>query len=66
MRGKFDCIFFRNVAIYFRRETQINIINRFAEHLNKNGSLFVGHSESMIGISQQFINKGQTIHQVRD
>lgn len=64
--AKFDCIFFRNVAIYFKQTTQINILNRFAEHLHKNGSLFVGHSESMIGLSQRYINIGQTIHQVRD
>jgi len=63
VHGTFDCIFFRNVAIYFKRATQINILNRFADHLDKNGMLFVGHSESMIGLSQRYTNTGQTIHQ---
>ena len=63
IHGTFDCIFFRNVAIYFKRPTQINILNRFADHLDRNGTLFVGHSESLIGLSQRYTNVGQTIHQ---
>lgn len=59
----FDCIFFRNVAIYFKKETQIKILNRFADRLNINGTLFVGHSESLLGLSQRYKNIGQTIHQ---
>ena len=62
MHGTFDCIFFRNVAIYFKRPTQIDILNRFADHMEKNGTLFVGHSESLIGLSQRYSNAGQTIH----
>ncbi len=65
LHGLFDCIFFRNVAIYFKRETQISILNRFVDHLPNNGILFVGHSESMLGLSQQYSNIGQTIHQVK-
>lgn len=63
LRGTFDCIFFRNVAIYFKRPTQIDILNRFADILDDNGTLFVGHSESLIGLSQRYTNTGQTIHQ---
>lgn len=62
MHGTFDCIFFRNVAIYFKRPTQIDILNRFADRMEKNGTLFVGHSESLIGLSQRYSNAGQTIH----
>lgn len=62
MYGTFDCIFFRNVAIYFKRPTQIDILNRFADRMEKNGTLFVGHSESLIGLSQRYSNAGQTIH----
>jgi chemotaxis protein methyltransferase CheR len=62
MHGTFDCVFFRNVAIYFKRPTQIDILNRFADRLEKNGTLFVGHSESLIGLSQRYSNAGQTIH----
>ena len=63
VRGTFDCVFFRNVAIYFKRDTQIKLLNRFADHLDKNGTLFVGHAESLIGVSDRFENKGPTIHQ---
>ncbi|MBT8119010.1 MAG: protein-glutamate O-methyltransferase CheR [Gammaproteobacteria bacterium] len=63
IHGTFDCIFFRNVAIYFKRPTQVNILNRFADCLDSNGTLFVGHSESLIGLSERYINTGQTIHQ---
>lgn len=62
IHGTFDCIFFRNVAIYFTRDTQINLMNRIADHLDENGTLFVGHAESLIGISNRFVNTGQTIH----
>ncbi len=58
----FDCIFFRNVAIYFKRETQIQLLNRFADHLEDNGTLFVGHAESLVGISDRFVKTGHTIH----
>ena len=62
VQGIFDCIFFRNVAIYFKRPTQTSILNRFADHQQINGKLFVGHSESLIGISQRYQSTGQTIH----
>jgi len=63
VNSMFDCIFFRNVAIYFTRETQIQLLNRFADHLGDNGTLFVGHAESLVGISDRFVKTGHTIHQ---
>lgn len=63
VHGTFDCVFFRNVAIYFKRDTQITLLNRFADHLDEHGTLFVGHAESLIGVSNRFENKGLTIHQ---
>jgi len=62
VQGRFDCIFFRNVAIYFKKPTQTSILNRFADHQQINDKLFVGHSESLIGISQRYQSIGQTIH----
>ena len=49
--GKFDMIFCRNVLIYFEREIQFGILQRFCNQLNKGGYLFLGHSESITGFS---------------
>jgi chemotaxis protein methyltransferase CheR len=42
-----DVIFCRNVLIYFDKETQKNIINKFCQLLVPEGILFLGHSESI-------------------
>ena len=46
----FDCIFCRNVMIYFDKRTQAYLVNRFYENLTKGGVLLIGHSESLAGI----------------
>jgi chemotaxis protein methyltransferase CheR len=53
-KGLFDCIFCRNVMIYFDKATQEKLIGRFWEHLNKGGLLCIGHSESLTGINHKF------------
>jgi len=50
-RADYDVIFCRNVLIYFDRETQENVIMKFCSHLKPGGLLFLGHSESIIGMS---------------
>ncbi len=52
--GLFDIIFCRNVMIYFDKETQGALIDRFYGCLKKGGYFFVGHSESLTGLRQQF------------
>lgn len=49
---KFDLIFCRNVMIYFDRKTQEALVPRLRNQLDPNGYLFVGHSESLIGIDK--------------
>ncbi len=49
MRGEFDVIFCRNVAIYFEEETQSRIWARFTAQLSPGGSLYIGHSERVSG-----------------
>ncbi len=50
----FDCIFCRNVMIYFDKKTRENLVNRLYNHLEKGGVLFIGHSESLTGIDHPF------------
>jgi chemotaxis protein methyltransferase CheR len=45
MKGRFDAIFCRNVAIYFDDETQRRLWTRFASSLTPDGRLYIGHSE---------------------
>lgn len=47
MKGKFDVIFCRNVFIYFNKETQTRIIERFAQLQDPGDYLCLGHSESI-------------------
>ncbi len=50
----FDLIFCRNVMIYFDKETQQALINRFYECIVSGGYLLIGHSESLTGIEHAF------------
>lgn len=47
---KYHVIFCRNVLIYFDKENQEKVINRLARHLLPGGYLFLGHSESALGM----------------
>ena len=61
---KFDVIFCRNVVIYFDKPTQKRLFERFAARLQPGGLLFIGHSESLLGISDAFDACGQTIYRL--
>lgn len=49
-----DIIFCKNVIIYFRLDTVKKVIRRFWNALADGGCLFVGHSESLWQISDDF------------
>jgi chemotaxis protein methyltransferase CheR len=49
MKGRFDAIFCRNVAIYFDDDTQARLWSRFAPMLKVGGHLYIGHSERVAG-----------------
>jgi len=50
----FDCIFCRNVMIYFDKPTQASLVSHFYANLTKGGVLLIGHSESLTGIQHPF------------
>jgi chemotaxis protein methyltransferase CheR len=50
----FDAIFCRNVTMYFTPEAAASVINRIAQSLVRGGFLFLGHAETLRGISQEF------------
>ncbi len=51
--GCFDCIFLRNVMIYFNKETKRQVVKRILSKLKPGGYIFIGHSENMKGITDQ-------------
>jgi chemotaxis protein methyltransferase CheR len=55
MKGQFDVVFCRNVAIYFDEETQGTIWRRIAERLVPGGRLYIGHSERIGGPATQML-----------
>jgi len=63
MRGKFDAIFCRNVAIYFDEPTQTRLFTRFADRLTPDGRLYIGHSER--SLIPQLTSAGLTIYRLK-
>ncbi|HWR36944.1 MAG TPA: CheR family methyltransferase [Clostridia bacterium] len=49
-----DIIFCRNVMIYFDEAEQKRLISKFWRCLNSEGYLFVGHAESLFGLTDKF------------
>ena len=51
---KFDLIFCRNVIIYFDKEFQKELFNKFYRYMKEDSYVFIGHSETLFGISDLF------------
>lgn len=58
-----DIIFCRNVVIYFDRPTQEVLFTKFCNHLAMGGFLFIGHSESLSGMSLPLRQVAPTVFQ---
>ena len=49
-----DIIFCRNVMMYFDEAEQRRLVEKFYRCLNADGYLFVGHAESLLGLTEKF------------
>lgn len=65
MKGPFDAIFCRNVAIYFDKATQGEMFGRLGRILAPGGFLYIGHSENLGAGAAGFRLVGKTIYQSR-
>jgi len=54
LMGRFDIVFCRNVLIYFAPEIKAQIISQIHGTLNDGGYLFLGASESLSGLNDDF------------
>jgi chemotaxis protein methyltransferase CheR len=62
MRGPLDAIFCRNVVIYFDKDTQRDLFARVAQLQSSGNLLFLGHSESLFKVSEQYALIGKTVY----
>ncbi len=62
IKNQFDCIFCRNVLIYFDKETKEHLAQRYGELLATGSHLFIGHSESLHQLDTDFQMIGNTIY----
>ena len=59
--GTWDVIFCRNVMIYFDDDMKTRVLSTFGDQIAADGTLFIGHSESIRGLNVPF--EGLTIPQ---
>ncbi|MFK7759278.1 MAG: protein-glutamate O-methyltransferase CheR [Phycisphaerales bacterium] len=52
--GVWDVIFCRNVLIYFDDEMKKNVVSMFSNQIAKDGTLFIGHSERIKDLTDDF------------
>lgn len=63
MNGPFDIVFCRNTVIYFDKPTQQKLFKKMADVMPIGTYLYIGHSENLFNVSDQFKLVGQTIYQ---
>jgi chemotaxis protein methyltransferase CheR len=63
MRGPLQAIFCRNVVIYFDKDTQRELFLRISPLQRPGDLLFMGHSESLFKVTEQYSLIGKTIYQ---
>ncbi|MFM1886362.1 MAG: hypothetical protein RL026_1519 [Pseudomonadota bacterium] len=61
-KGPLDVIFCRNVIIYFDKDTQRDLFRRIAPLQRPGDLLFLGHSESLFKVTDDYSLIGKTIY----
>ena len=61
-REHMDIIFCRNVIIYFDKPTQEKLLNRFCDYLSPDGYIFMGHSETVLGMDVPLAQVASTVY----
>jgi len=62
--GPFDAVFCRNVLIYFDTPSRHEVLRRLMGHLVPRGYLFLGHAESLLGMSERVRSLMPAVYQV--
>ena len=62
MKGPFDAIVCRNVLIYFDKDTQRDLVGRMARLQRPGDLLYLGHSESLFKVSNDYTLISRTIY----
>ena len=60
-----DMVFCRNILIYFDKPTQAAVLRRLCGHLRPGGYLFLGHSESVVGMDLPLRQIANTVFERR-
>jgi chemotaxis protein methyltransferase CheR len=62
MKGPLDLIVCRNVLIYFDKDTQRDLVSRMSRLQRPGDLLYLGHSESLFKVSNDYTLIGRTIY----
>ena len=62
LREPLDIIFCRNVIIYFDRQTQARLLQRFFTHMRAGAHIFMGHSETLSGLDVPLVSVAPTVY----
>ena len=62
LREPLDIIFCRNVIIYFDRQTQARLLQRFFAHMRAGAYIFMGHSETLSGLDVPLVSVAPTVY----
>ncbi|HVO11629.1 MAG TPA: protein-glutamate O-methyltransferase CheR [Vicinamibacteria bacterium] len=60
--GPFELVFCRNVLIYFDPVSKARVVERLLDQLVPGGYLFLGHAESLTGLSERGRSVGPTVY----